>query len=138
MAAGRSKFYSIFNFKCPHCHEGEFFVDRNPYHLARIGDILDVCPVCKRRYSPEPGFYFGAMYVAYGLGVALFVSIYIATAVLYPAAPMWLYIVLIFAGLIFLGPYMYALSKTIWANLFFNYKGVEPTQKEREYERSRQ
>jgi uncharacterized protein (DUF983 family) len=137
MAGERSKLYSIFKFKCPHCHEGEFFVDRNPYHLVRIGDLLETCPVCHRKYTPEPGFYFGAMYVAYALGVALFVTIYIATAVLYPEAPMWLYIALIIGSLVVIGPYMYAISKTIWANLFFNYKGVELTDKEREYQASR-
>jgi uncharacterized protein (DUF983 family) len=137
MAGARSKLYSIFRFKCPHCHEGEFFVDRNPYHLARIGDLLEACPVCHRKYTPEPGFYFGAMYVAYGLGVGLFVTIYIVTAILYPEAPMWLYIALILGSLVLLGPYLYALSKTIWANLFFSYKGVELTGKEREYLASR-
>lgn len=128
-----SKLYSIFKFKCAHCHEGDFFVDRNPYKLATVGDLLDHCPVCFRKYTPEPGFFFGAMYVSYALGVAMFVTIYVATAVLYPEAPMWLYISLILISLILLGPYLYALSKTIWANLFFTYKGVELTEKERIY-----
>lgn len=132
-----SKFYSIFKFKCAHCHEGEFFVDRNPYNLRYVGDILEKCPVCQRRYSPEPGFYYGAMYVSYALGVAMFVTVYVATAVLYPEAPMWLYISLIFGSLIFFGPYLYALSKTIWANLFFTYKGVELTVGEKAYMEAR-
>ncbi len=137
MAAKRSALYSIFKFKCPHCHEGEFFVNRNPYHLTTVGDILTTCPVCARRYTPEPGFYFGAMYVAYALGVALFVAVYVATWVLYPQAELPLYSALIIGSLIILGPYLYALSKTIWANLFFSYKGVEPTEKERAQLRER-
>ncbi len=132
-----TKLYSIFKFKCAHCHEGEFFVDRNPYHLSQVGDLLDNCPICHRKYSPEPGFFFGAMYVSYALGVAMFVTIYVATAVLYPAAPMWLYITLILASLFLLGPYLYALSKTIWANLFFTYKGVGLTEKEKSYQQHR-
>jgi hypothetical protein len=29
-----------------------------------------------------------------------------------------------------MGPLLYALSKILWANLFFGYRGVEPTPQE--------
>jgi hypothetical protein len=105
-------------------------VDNNPYNLAKAGDLLENCPVCHRRYTPEPGFYYGGMYVAYALAVALFVTIYVATQVLYAGAPLWLHTTLSLTGLFVLGPWMYALSKIIWGNLFFHYKGVEPTAEE--------
>ena len=57
-----NKLYAVFKFKCPHCHEGEFFVDRNPYHLSTVGDLHETCSVCHRKYTPEPGFYYGGMY----------------------------------------------------------------------------
>ena len=105
-------------------------MDRNPYNLAKAGDLLRECPVCHRRYEPEPGFFYGAMYVSYALAVALFVSIYVATLMLAPEAPMWVSVVLVLVGLVVLAPLLYALSKTIWANLFFGYKGVALTEKE--------
>ena len=66
-----TKLYSILKFKCPHCHEGGFF-KAHPYNISKAGDIYDKCPVCNNKNSKEPGFYYGAMYVSYGLGVALF------------------------------------------------------------------
>ena len=126
-----SKLYSILHSRCPHCHEGGFFVDANPYHLNNAGDLLDQCPVCARRYTPEPGFYYGGMYVSYALGVALFVAIYVAIAVLYPAAGMWTYIGVVVGMTVVLSPVLYKYSKIIWANLFFHYKGVMPTERER-------
>lgn len=129
--AERSKAYSIFKYKCPHCHEGEFFVDRNPYHLSTAGDLLEACPVCRRKYTPEPGFYYGGMYVAYALAVALGTSIFVATIVLWPSAPVAAKAGLVCLGIIGLAPWMYAISKTIWANLFMSYKGVAITEKER-------
>jgi uncharacterized protein (DUF983 family) len=132
MAGRRSKLYSIFRYKCPHCHEGEFFVSRNPYDLGRAGDLLAACPVCQRRYTPEPGFYFGAMYVAYAMAVALFIALYLVSSTLYPDMPLWGYSAIIVGGLFLFAPYLYAISKTIWANLFFSYKGVELTEKEKE------
>jgi uncharacterized protein (DUF983 family) len=119
-----SKLYSIFRFKCPHCHEGDFFVARHPYQLAKAGDVHATCPACGRKLTPEPGFYYGGMYVSYALAVALFVSIYVATLVLAPEAPLWVPVFLITVGLVALGPWLYALSKIIWANLFMSYKGI--------------
>ena len=120
-----NKLKSIFGFKCPYCHEGEFFVDRNPYHLSTVGDVLDHCPECKRRYTPEPGFYYGGMYVSYALAVALFVTVYIAMIVLFPDAPLWVDAATVIAALVILAPWIYAISKTIWANLFMHYKGSD-------------
>jgi hypothetical protein len=39
---GTKLYYSILNFKCPYCHEGQFFV-AHPYNLRRAGDLLDKC-----------------------------------------------------------------------------------------------
>ncbi len=113
--------YSIFNFKCPRCHQGEFFEDRNPYHLKHAGDIKEKCSHCDLKYSPELGFYYGGMFVSYGLGVALFIAITVALYIFYPEFHPILLISLLFASLIVLGPYIYALSKIIWANIFFSY-----------------
>lgn len=128
--AERSKAYSIFRYKCPHCHEGDFYVDANPYHLSTVGDVLEKCPACDRKYTPEPGFYYGGMYVAYALAVAVGTAIYVATIVLWPGAPIAVKAALVVGGLVALAPWLYALSKTLWANLFMHYKGTAPTEKE--------
>lgn len=119
-----TKLYSILRVKCPHCHEGPFFEDPNPYNFSKMGHVLPECPVCHRSYSREPGFYFGALYVAYALGVALFVSAFVATYVIYPEASTELYIAVVVLSMILLGPVLYALSKIIWANMFYAYRGV--------------
>lgn len=119
-----TKLYSIFRMKCPHCHEGDFFL-ANPYNLKKAGEMHDKCPVCHEKLSIEPGFYYGAMYVAYGLGVASFVAGVVATRVLYPEATAEIYIAVVGAIIVLLGPLLFALSKIIWANLFMKYKGRE-------------
>lgn len=123
MIAKGSMLFSIIHFKCPHCHEGDFFVDRNPYHLKRVGDILEECPVCKRAYSREPGFYYGGMYISYGLSVALFVAIWIGMSLLWPGVSALAIVAVIAAALVLVAPWFYALSKITWANLFYKYKG---------------
>lgn len=116
-----SKLYSIFNAKCPECHEGAFFV-AHPYNLKKIGDTYEKCDSCGVNYSKEPGFYYGAMYVAYGLGVAIFISAWVATWGLNLSVSAF-NLFLVVSGVLLLGtPYIYHLSKIIWANLFFKYK----------------
>lgn len=122
MAWKETKLYSIVNFKCPYCHEGEFFVS-HPYDLAKAGDLHPACTECGRKYSIEPGFYYGAMYVAYAIGVAMCVTAWVAMMVLAPGLGVLPQILIISAVMLLGGPFFYALSKIIWANMFFTYVG---------------
>ena len=115
-----SKLYSIFNFRCPKCQEGTFF-KTNPYNLKKSGETLKECSVCHQDYSPEPGFYFGAMYVAYALGVALFVTIWASCNLFFDNIHVWTQIWLIIGFSIVLTPLLYSLSKIIWANFFIHF-----------------
>ncbi len=125
MAFKETRLYSILSLTCPHCHEGRFFVS-HPYDLSRAGDLHARCGRCGRTYSKEPGFYYGAMYVAYGIGVAVCVTTWVVMEVLWPKATM-LQQILTISGVMVVGtPLFYALSKIIWANMFFSYQGPPP------------
>ena len=115
-----SKIYSILKFKCPACHEGDFLVS-TPYDLRNVGDVRIVCDVCNQKYSKEPGFYQGALYVSYGLGVALFVTIWVSCNLFFNNLNVWIQIGMVASASIILAPYLFALSKIIWANLFISY-----------------
>jgi len=117
------KLFSILKFKCPHCHEGEFFKDRNPYNLQVMSATYDYCPECRRKLYIEPGFYYGAMYVSYALGVAHVVTFWVAKLILGVEVEFWNFIIFVGTTLLLLSPLYYALSKIVWANLFLNYKG---------------
>lgn len=117
-----TKLYSIFNFKCPVCHQGDFFVSNNPYNLKYTGKLKEECTHCHVVFQKETGFYFGAMYVSYALGVAIFITCYIAFNVLFPEISMALLFFSILGILTLLGPLLHALSKIIWANIFMHYQ----------------
>jgi uncharacterized protein (DUF983 family) len=116
-----TKLYSILKRKCPHCHEGDFFVS-SPYNFRHMGAVKEKCEHCGEAFSKEPGFYYGAMYVSYALGVAVFVAVFLLTYLFYPSPGAFEYIMLIGIMMVVLGPYLYSLSKIIWANLFMSYK----------------
>jgi uncharacterized protein (DUF983 family) len=117
-----TKLFSILKFKCPTCHEGNFFLS-HPYNLKKIGDLHTQCSKCGLKFSKEPGFYFGAMYVSYGLGIAIFVAVFVANSILNLGLSLFNMFMTVGVILFASTPYLFHLSKIIWANIFFNYKG---------------
>jgi uncharacterized protein (DUF983 family) len=116
-----TKLYSIFKGKCPKCQEGDFFVS-HPYDFSHMGDVLEKCPSCELKYEKEPGFYFGAMYVAYALGVATFVTFWVSLNLFFSNVSIAWQIGIIVIAIILLAPFLFSLSKIIWANMFIAYK----------------
>lgn len=116
-----SKLYSIFRMKCPVCHQGDFFVS-HPYDLRQTGKIHPCCPHCKAPFQKETGFYFGAMYVSYAIGVALFVACYVIMNLLFPEAGVTTVFLTVLGTLTVLAPLIYSMSKIIWANIFMHYQ----------------
>ena len=115
-----NKLYSICAFKCPKCLKGEFF-ESHPYNLRKIGEVKTHCPKCKTNYILEPGFYFGAMYVSYALGVGVFVLIWLLCDSIFHDDSVWITISIISGSIFLLSPLMFSLSKIIWANIFIHY-----------------
>jgi hypothetical protein len=120
MSAFSKKMYSISNFKCPQCHQGDFLT-HHIYDLKHVGDIHLECNVCGLKYEKEPGFYQGAMYVSYALGVALFVTLWVSMNLFFDNINVGLQIFIIIFSTFILSPFLFALSKIIWANMFIKY-----------------
>ena len=113
-----TKLYSIFKGKCPRCHQTDLFTNRNPYNFSTLFDMPEKCSHCGLKFMVEPGFYYGAMYVSYGVSIAYLVSVYVAMLVLYADFSATEYLVLSIASLIVLTPYFFRLSRLIWINMF--------------------
>jgi hypothetical protein len=118
-----SKLYSILHFKCPFCHEGAFFVS-HPYDMRHLGDLHPRCPVCNERYEKEPGFYWGGMFVSYALSAAFSLIIFGITWLIAPQLSILQFFLIVVGITILASPFLYALSKIIWANIFFHYRGA--------------
>ncbi len=116
-----TKIYSIVNNKCPHCHKGNFFETGNLYNLKSFSKMNERCPVCNEDFRREPGYYFGATYVSYGLTVGFGIVLFLLFCVLFNGDVthfLWTFSIL----LILLLPAFYRIARLIWINLFVNYK----------------
>ena len=115
-----TKLYSVFTGKCPVCHEGKMYKESNPYKLNKIYDMHERCSVCNQKFKIEPSFFYGAMYVSYGLGVAFSVAAFI-TSYFFIGLEVIPSFFSIIAVLLFLGPIIMRLSRNIWINFFLSY-----------------
>lgn len=55
---------SIWNYKCPRCRKGDIYV--KPLKYTDPLDMHDRCDHCNLKFEPEPGYFFGAMFISYG------------------------------------------------------------------------
>lgn len=113
----------IFLQKCPQCHEGNLFETPNPYLLTKVLDMPKECPKCKQHFFLEPGFYFGAMYVSYGLSVAASVAFFVVS-MFYLNLSLNMSSVVTGLGLLLILPYEVRLSRAIWLAIFYKEKKI--------------
>ena len=114
-----SKLYSIFNYKCPRCHEGELF-EAKAYDLRNFQKMPKNCSHCGLRYMSEPSFFDGAMYISYAMQVALIITVFVALNVL-GFAELWLIITLSVSLSLLMIPITFRLSRSAYINLFVKY-----------------
>lgn len=121
MSFKTSATYSILGNKCPKCHQGDFFIESNPYNLKKFDKMHHRCPVCNENFERETGFYYGAMYVSYGLTVGFGIFLFLLMSVLFNAEVLT-YIITFAVLQIILMPLFFRLSRLVWINIFVKYK----------------
>lgn len=114
------KLHSIFMGSCPKCHSESMYKKTNPYHINAIYDMHERCSVCHTKYKIEPSFFYGAMYVSYGLGVAIAVAAFIISFV-FIGTSMAAAFFSIMGALVLLMPLNMRLARNIWISFFIRY-----------------
>jgi hypothetical protein len=117
-----TKIYAIVRYKCPVCHEGDMFVEKNPYKLSKLFLMQERCDVCGFKFEPETGFYYGAMYTAYGLSVGLSILIFLFFWFMSAEFKPLIYLIVNAAVLLILFPVTFRLSRSIWLNTLYHYQ----------------
>jgi len=106
--------------KCPKCREGDLFESPTLGFNNKSFDMPEKCPVCEQSYMPEPGFYYGAMFLSYiltgffcilfmfgvhwGIGLTLTKSFLILITILVIAFP-----------------FVFRISRSLWLNMMEKY-----------------
>ncbi len=114
------KLYSIITGTCPVCHKGEMYMEKNPYKISRIMEMHENCSNCGKKFKIEPSFFFGAMYVSYGVGVALAIATFIISYLFLGFDKNYSFLSIILV-LVILFPLIIRVSINIWINIFVDF-----------------
>ena len=107
---------ALFSGKCPACRKGDIF----KYPFSRISHFADMnvhCANCGATFEPEPGFYFGAMFITYAFNVVLLVAFGLGLYY-FVELPEAIYLILIAVLAVVVTPLSFRSSRILWLNWF--------------------
>lgn len=108
---------AFLDLRCPRCHQGKLF-SYPAYRLTKYAVMPERCPVCEVAYEPEPGFYWGAMFVSYAFSVACFAVGGVATYYLFNDPAVWVYVLMVTGFVLLTAPLTLRYSRAIMLYLF--------------------
>ena len=81
----------------------------------------ECCSHCGLKYQIEPSFFYGAMYVSYGLNVAIGIAAFIISFLVLHLSLKISFVVII-ASIIILFPLVLRWARNIYINMFVSYR----------------
>lgn len=126
----RNFLYNAFLKKCPRCQEGDLFVQ--PFEFSKPLNIPEKCPVCHQKFEPEPGFYYGAMFLSYIFSGFFFLGIVGVCLIVFKLSlNMSMLVVLLVAAATYF--FFLRMSRSLWINILIKY---DPKAKDAKSEKS--
>ena len=121
--AKNSLFRAIKDEKCPRCHQGDLFTT-SALSLKKFYQMHRQCPVCVQTFEPEPGFYYGAMFISYGMVVIMAILTWlILFFAWHPTFAVYVIVILVLNVLLL--PFIFRYSRTLF---LFGFGGIRYNQ----------
>jgi uncharacterized protein (DUF983 family) len=112
-SAKSSTLAAILRQRCPRCREGRIFV----YSIFRgFPKMHPRCSICNLKFQREEGYFLGAMYISFGLALAIIVLL---AALLWLLTGWWITKDVIWAVVLFLplAPSISLFARVLWIYL---------------------
>jgi len=116
----RGLWSSILNMKCPRCREGDLFITPT-FSYSKPTEMPERCEVCGQNYMPEPGFWYGAMFVSY-VWTAFFCLFFVGGGIMilgWSVNTAFLILILVTAIFFF---WIFRISRSIWIHIYVKYR----------------
>lgn len=114
-----TKAHSIFLIKCPQCQEENLFKERT-FAFKEPFRMRESCPNCQLDFEPEPGFYYGAMFISY-IFMGWFCIGFVALLHWVLDFSLETSFVALIAVVAFFFVYIFRLARSIWLSLNVKY-----------------
>ena len=109
---------NAWRYRCPRCRRGKLFSE--PFDLGKPLAMPVSCAICGQSFEPEPGYYYGAMFISYIMSCFLLLPLALGLS-LFTAMTVNQTMVLV----ILLGALLYIrilrLSRALWINIMVPY-----------------
>ncbi|MBP7400368.1 MAG: DUF983 domain-containing protein [Chitinophagales bacterium] len=105
--------------KCPRCKTGNLFIEPNSYKLKLLAEMPRYCPKCHLNFNPETGFYFGAMWMSYAVGVLLSIVLICLFIFVFKIEVLWSFIAMAIIHIL-ITPYLFRFSRALWLSFYVN------------------
>lgn len=114
------KLNSILTGTCPRCQNESMYLNKNPLHFSKLLKMNEKCSHCGLKYQIEPSFFYGAMYVSYGLNVAISMAAFVITYIFFNSS-LKIAFIAILASNVVLFPFVLRWSRNIYINMFVSF-----------------
>jgi len=111
----------ILNNECPHCLEGKVFKEKNIFFNIGFPKMNEYCSHCQYKFEKEPGYFFGAMYINYGLTVAQGIATYFIAQPFFKETFALGIIPIIAVVIVAMSSFNIRFSRLLWIYMFKNY-----------------
>ena len=115
-----SRFQSIVNMKCPKCREGDLFYTPT-FSFKKPFDMPERCPACNLNYMPEPGYFYGAMFISYIIWGWFSVLLCLALVFYFKWSVNAAFVLLIAISSVFF-VWLFRISRSLWIHLNIKFK----------------
>ena len=116
-----STLYSILTVRCPRCHERKMFPENTLYNPAKFTKMNERCSSCGQAFEPEPGYYFGAMFITYAINTAFLAVVWVGLYFLVSQITVSMMIIALTIIVIGFLPITFRWSRALWINIFVWY-----------------
>jgi len=101
--------------KCPFCEQGDVF---KKGRFLQLPEMNCECPVCKRDFVGEPGYYFGAMYISYGISVGAAILAFLSCRFVFGIESINVTIAACILSIILISLKNFKWSRILWLKIF--------------------
>ncbi|PSR57277.1 DUF983 domain-containing protein [Adhaeribacter arboris] len=96
-------------------------------YSRRFADMNTHCSCCSQNFEPEPGYYYGAMFVSYAFSTAIFLAVIFGLSLFVKEVTTTMVFMTILVIVVGLLPVTFRLSRALWINIFIHYEGPCPS-----------
>ena len=113
-------FRAMWQYKCPKCRSKNSSLFKKPFQFTKPLDMNDSCDKCGQDFEPEPGYYYGAMFISYILSSFILLPIALVLVFYFNFTDLQMMGVIILLGVLMFFRIL-RVSRALWIHAMIKY-----------------